>query len=307
MALDPELTPILELFEVMGVPDPRTVTPQQLRESLVMPPPENPTPVGGIENLSIEGPGGAVPIRIYRPGNTSAGPVLMYFHGGGWVIGDLETHDETCRRLCAGSGAVVVSVDYRLAPEQPFPAGLEDCYAATAWAGVHAAELGGDPARLVVAGDSAGGNLAAAVCLLARERGGPAIAHQVLIYPVADNDFSTASYIDNADGYFLTRDMMMWFWEQYLADPGDAANPLAAPMNADLAGLPSATVITAGYDPLRDEGIALAGRLAGAGVDVEQREFEGMIHGFIGMTDALTQARLALDYLCQRIQDRTGG
>lgn len=302
MALDPEVVPLLEFFETMAFPDPRSVPPQELREILQLPRPEQVTPVASVEQLSIDGPAGPVTVRVYQPGASAPAPMLLYFHGGGWVVGDLESHDEVCRQLSVGVGAVVVSVEYRLAPEHPFPAGLEDCFAATRWASDNADALGGDSHRLVVAGDSAGGNLATAVCLLARERGGPEIAHQLLIYPVTDHNLETASYRDNAEGYFLTRDMMEWFWEQYLPDAAQPADPLAAPLQAELAGLPPATVITAGYDPLRDEGIAYAEKLAAQGVPVEQREFEGLIHGFIGMTDALTQARVAMDYLCGRLR-----
>jgi acetyl esterase len=219
------------------------------------------------------------------------------------VVGDVSSHDEVCRQLCAGANAIVISVNYRLAPETPFPGGLEDCYAATQWAAEHAADLGGDSARVAVGGDSAGGNLAAAVCLLARERGGPALRHQLLIYPVTDSNFERPSYRDNADGYLLTRGMMQWFWQQYLEDPGQADNPLAAPLHADLAGLPAATVITAGFDPLRDEGQAFAAKLEASGVAVEHLEFKGMIHGFVSMDAGLTQTRVAVEYLCQRLKN----
>jgi acetyl esterase len=307
MALDPELVPILAALEELGIPDPATVSPQELREAMVLPPAENPTPVANVEEISLPGPGGTVPVRLFHPGGELPLPVLVFFHGGGWVVGDLDSHDETCRQLCAGAGAIVVSVDYRLAPETPFPGGLEDCYAATLWVCANAAELGGDRSRVAVGGDSAGGNLAAAVCLLARERGGPDIRHQLLVYPVTDRDFSTRSYRDNAEGYFLTRGMMEWFWEHYLADDSQALDPLAAPLKGELSGLPAATVITAGYDPLRDEGVAYADKLAAAGVQVEQREFKEMIHGFVSLNVGLTQTGVAVDYLCQRLRDSFTG
>lgn len=302
MPLDPEVPPILEVFESMGVPDPATVTPEELRAAMVMPPPEHPTPVARVEARELPGPAGTITTRVFYPDIANA-PILLYFHGGGWVVGDVSSHDEVCRQLCAGANAIVISVNYRLAPETPFPGGLEDCYAATEWAAEHAADLGADPARVAVAGDSAGGNLAASVCLLARERGGPALRHQLLIYPVTDSDFERRSYRDNADGYLLTRGMMQWFWQQYLEDPGQADNPLAAPLRADLAGLPTATVITAGFDPLRDEGQAFAAKLGAAGVEVEHREFKGMIHGFVSMDAGLTQTRVAVEYLCQRLKN----
>jgi acetyl esterase len=285
------------------MPDPDTATPQEMREAMPAFPVENPTPVRSVEDREISGPGGALAVRIFTPDVDRPVGVVVYFHGGGWVIGDLETTDETNRMLCARSGAVVVSVDYRLAPEAPFPQGLEDCYAATAWVAENLATSG----PIAVAGDSAGGNLAAAVCLLARERGGPDIAHQLLIYPVTDADFDRPSYVDNAEGYLLTRDMMRWFWMHYLPTGVEASNPLAAPLHADLAGLPPATIVTAGYDPLRDEGMAFAEALRGAGVEVEHRDFEGMVHGFVTFPAGLTQTGVAVDYLCGRLREGFAG
>lgn len=307
MSLDPEVLPLLALFEEMGVPDPATVTPQELRDAMPAIPVENPTPVASVEDREIPGPDGPVPVRIFAPAEERPIGIVLFFHGGGWVVGDLDSHDETARQLCAGSGAVVISVDYRLAPEARFPAGLEDCYAATAWAADNADALGAAGRKVAVSGDSAGGNLAASVCLLARERGGPQLSHQLLIYPVTDSDFDRPSYLANADGYFLTRDMMRWFWAHYLPEGTDMRTPLAAPLHAKLDGLPPATVITAGYDPLRDEGIAFAEALAAAGVPVEQREFEGMIHGFISLPMGLTQGAAAMDYLCHRLRDSFTG
>ena len=196
------------------------------------------------EDRQIDGPNGPITLRISTPRDTGADklPVLVQFHGGGWVIGDLDTHDNMCRYFANESDVIVVAVDYRLAPEAPFPAGLEDCYAATAWAADNAGELGAVGKPLAVAGDSAGGNLAAAVCLLARERGGPGICHQVLVYPVTDSDFDRSSYAENADGYVLTRDMMRWFWGHYLPEGVDLKTPLAAPLHADLGGLPDGPV-----------------------------------------------------------------
>lgn len=303
MPLDPEILPILELFEQLGMPDPASASPEDFRGSMAAIPVENPTAVGAVTDRNIVGADGDIAIRIYTPAGAGPWPLLMYFHGGGWVIGDLNSHDETCRQFCAAVEAVVVSVDYRLAPETKFPGPLEDCYSATHWATEHAAELNADAARLCVAGDSAGGNLAAAVCLLARERQAPAIRHQLLIYPVTDHACSTPSYRDNGEGYFLTAAMMRWFWGHYLADSGQARDPLASPLLADLTALPSATVITAEYDPLRDEGIAYAEALAAGGVPVAQRTYQGMIHGFVSMPLGLTQTGLAMDYLCQRARE----
>ena len=220
----------------------------------------------------------------------------MYFHGGGWVIGSLETHDGTCRELAAGAGCVVVSVDYRLAPEHRYPAAAEDCYAATRWCAEHAAELAIDARRIAVGGDSAGGNLAAVVAQMARDRGGPGLVLQLLVYPVTDHDFGTASYRDNAAGYLLTAADMRWFWGHYLGDDtARGAEPYASPLRAaSLAGLPPALVITAELDPLRDEGEAYARALEAAGVAAKLHRYDGMIHGFFGMSAIMDQAVAAV-------------
>jgi acetyl esterase len=239
-----------------------------------------------VRDLSIPGPEGpATPlaVRAYTPESAfdDARPVLVYFHGGGWVRGDLDTHDGLCRLLAEAADCVVCSVDYRRAPEHPFPTPVHDAYAATEWAAEYASIVGGDPARIAVGGDSAGGNLAAVVTLMARERDGPAIDHQVLLYPVTDYAFDTDSYEENASGYLLSRASMRWYWARYLDDEIDGANPYASPLRApDLSGLPSATVVTAGYDPLRDEGAAYAERLRAAGVSVTHAEYPGMVHVF---------------------------
>ena len=240
-------------------------------------------PVSRVRDLEIPGPNGPIPIRVYDPADASEPrPVFVFLHGGGWVLETVDAHDHTCRALANAGACTVVSVDYRLAPEHPFPAPLEDAYAATEWAANNLESLAGDPDRVVVGGDSAGGNLTAAVALLARDRDGPDIAHQVMIYPVVDHDFGTDSYEENAEGYLLTRESMRWFWDHHLETPLDGANPYASPLRApDLSGLPPATVTTAEFDPLRDEGAAYADRLAKAGVDVEHRRYEDMIHGFV--------------------------
>jgi acetyl esterase len=303
MPLDPEVAPLLEFFKELGMPDPATAQPAEMRAAMGAMPVENPTAVGAVEDRNVTGPGGKLPVRIYRPEGAAPAPLTLFYHGGGWVIGDLDSHDEFCRQLCAGAGTVVVSVDYRLAPEAKFPAAPEDCYAATCWAVEHAAELGADGNRLCVSGDSAGGNLAAAVSIMARDRGGPTITHQLLLYPVTDVNFETDSYRDNGDGYFLSRDMMRWFWGHYLVDESQASDVLATPLHANLTALPTATVVTAEYDPLRDEGIAYAQALAAAGVAVEHRGFDGMIHGFVTMPLGLTQTAVALEYVCQRVRN----
>lgn len=243
-----------------------------------------PTPVGRVEAREIPGEVDERPARVYLPVEQPAGeplPIVMYIHGGGWVLSDLDTHDETCRNLSNIARVVVVSVHHRFADDVPFPAPLEDCYAMLQWTAEHAPDFGADPRRLAIAGDSSGGNLAAAAALVARDRGGPAIAHQLLIYPVMDNDFESPSYLENGSDYFITTTHMRWFWQQYIGDPDTTPSAYAAPLRAkDLKGLPPATIITAEYDPLRDEGEAYARRLEDTGGEVTLRRYDGMFHGF---------------------------
>ena len=236
-----------------------------------------------------------IPVRIYTPAGSGPFPVLAWYHGGGWVIGNLETADGTARHLAAGAGCVVVSVDYRLAPEVKFPLPFDDCYAVTEWIAQNAASINVDPARLAVGGDSAGGNLAAAVSLKARDQGGLDVAFQLLVYPVTAVNFETGSYQQNGNGYLLTMDGMKWYWKHYLSSEADASNPYAAPMAAkDLSGLPPALVITAEFDPLRDEGEAYAQRLQAAGVATTATRYDGMIHGFFGMSAVMDQGKKAI-------------
>lgn len=297
MPLDPQAKTILDMLAAAPAPDPAHLEPEQMRnffESMKLP--VEPVPVAAVEDRALPGPAGDVPVRLYTPEGRAPFPVLAYFHGGGFVIGGLETHDGTCRELCAEAGCMVVSVDYRLAPEHPFPAAPEDCYAVTRWLAEHGAEIGADPARLAVGGDSAGGNLAAVVSMMARDRGGPSLRHQLLVYPVTDHAFDTPSYEENAEGYMLTRDMMRWFWGHYLSDPTHADDPLASPLRAkDLSGLPPATVITAEFDPLRDEGEAFAERLIAAGVKTELTRYDGVFHGFFAMTSFIDKAKRAVE------------
>lgn len=255
--------------------------------------------VGSVEDRDVPGPAGAppVPVRVYYPDPErwpGPRPTVVFCHGGGWVLCGLDSHDATVRALCRASGAVLVSVDYRLAPEDRFPAAVHDAYAALCWAAAHVAELGGDPAALVVAGDSAGGNLAAASLLMAREHGGPAVALQVLIYPCLDAAQDTGSYRSNGEGHFLTAAHLRWFWEQYLGPDGDGADPLASPLAGDPRGLPPAYVVVAGCDPLRDEGEAYHHRLTAGGVPSVLDSHPGMFHGFLALADVLPQARQAL-------------
>jgi len=254
-----------------------------------------PEPVAKVEDRAVPDPKSEIPVRIYTPEGAGPFPVLVYFHGGGWTIGNLETHDGVCRHLCNAVGCVVVSVDYRLAPECPYPAAADDAYAATRWVAANARALGGDANRIAVGGDSAGGNLAAVVSLMARDRGGPPLVFQLLVYPVTDAPTAKhPSYRENAEGYFLTRDMMLWFWNHYCGKGVDPADPYACPLNAkDLRGLPPAYVVTAEFDPLRDEGEAYAAKLREAGVPTTLKRYAGMIHGFFGMSALLTQARVA--------------
>jgi acetyl esterase len=253
--------------------------------------------VMAVEDHVVPGSAGVrVPVRVYWPvGHTAGSPVVVYFHGGGWVLGDLETHDGVARAMSNDVGAIVVSVDYRLAPEHRYPAAVEDAYSATIWAAEHAASLGGDPARLAVAGDSAGGNLATVTALLCVERGTPELKFQLLIYPVTDHDFDTPSYRESNAECLLTRQHMMWFWDQYVPDRELRDHPHASPLRADdLTGLPPAHVLTAGMDPLRDEGRKYAERLREAGVPTSTQHCDGLFHGFAGGAELLPVAGAAM-------------
>src|SRR5262245_13361078 len=271
MPLSQESRALLDQLESSGVPPLHTLSVEAARQLMVdlfVTKGDRET-VGKVEDRQVPGAMGPIPVRFYTPSGTGPFPILVFFHGGGWVIGNRETHDATCRALTNAAGCIVASVDYRLAPEHKFPAAVEDSYAATRWIADHATSIGADPTRIAVGGDSAGGNLAATVSLAARERGGPPLVFQLLVYPVTDHAYDTPSYKDNADGYFLTRDAMVWFWNHYLDREADGRNPLASPLRArDLQNLPQAFVMTAEYDPLRDEGEAYAKRLREAGVPV---------------------------------------
>ena len=266
------------------------------------------------EDLTITGPAGAVPVRIYRPGSAlrspaAKPPAVMFFHGGGWVLGGLDSHDTLCRELATQADVVLVAVDYRLAPEHPYPAGLDDCAAATRWVAAHATDLGADASRLAVVGDSSGASLAAAVAMLARDDGDIDLKLQVLAYPALDPAMDTPSYTVNADDPFLSRSEMKSYWAHYLGDsaPGGLAAPGLAP---DLVGLPPAYVLVAGRDVLRDEGIAYAERLAASGVAVQLRRFDDMVHGFLLCTAWLDAAREGVAELAAALRcglDPAGG
>jgi acetyl esterase len=295
MPLDPQVQAILDMIASLNMPSFEQMTPEEAR-NMTRQPYGAPEDVANVEDRKLPGPAGDIPVRVYQPAGEAPFPILVYFHGGGWVIGDIESHDGVCRALANASGCVVVSVDYRLAPEHKYPAAADDAFAATEYVAAHAAEFNGDASRLAVGGDSAGGNLAAVVSQMARERGAPSIAFQLLVYPVTDFNFETVSYRDNAEGYLLTTAAMRWFWAHYLNDEPEGAEAYASPLRAvSLAGLPSALVITAEFDPLRDEGEAYADALAAAGVTVVKHRYDGLVHGFYTMFPIITQARAAID------------
>ena len=288
MTLDPEIGALLPALN-RGFPRVETMTAPQLRaviaERAVLL--QNPEPVAKVVDRTVPGPAGNISIRIYWPtepfGSISPLPIIVFAHGGGFVFCNLDSHDDLCRAMTNGVGAIVVSVDYRLAPESPWPAAVDDLYAVANWAVGQADELGADRARIVVAGDSAGGNLATVTALLARDRGGPEIAVQLLVYPAIAADFATESYRRFGDGYYNTTSAMAWYWDQYVPNLADRDNPTASPLRADLTDLPPAVVITAGFDPLCSEGEAYAKALAEASVTTIYRNYAGAIHGFMTM------------------------
>lgn len=308
--LHPQARALLRLIEEKGVPPVHTQTPAQARAAYLErrtftqpPPPE----VAAVRQLEARGPAGPIPLRSYRPAGSAASavlPVLVYFHGGGWVIGDLETHDVLCRQLANLSGCAVIAVDYRLAPEHRFPAAADDAIAATRWVHANAAALQVDPARIAVGGDSAGGNLAAVVALAARESGDLPIAFQLLIYPATDQRRGAPSHAANGQGYLLTRDSIGYYHDHYLAADGSQdldwrASPL---LHADHARLPPAFVLTAGYDPLRDEGLQYAQKLTEAGTRATLVCFEREIHGFVLMGRALDEANDAVQMCAAQLK-----
>jgi acetyl esterase len=304
VTLDPQAQGFLRELETLGAPrygeQPVEVARRAMEDgaaSLFGPLEEVP-----FEDRALPGPGGPIPVRIYRPSDTPA-PALVYFHGGGWVLGSLVTAHGVCATLARRSRCVVVSVDYRLAPEHRFPAAVEDAWAATSWVASHPGEIGGSGV-LAVGGDSAGGNLAAVVALRARDEGLP-LSLQLLVYPVVDANLETDSYVENAEGYWLTRQGMAWFWDQYLPD-GDRFHPDASPLRAaDVSGVAPALVITAEYDPLRDEGEAYASRLREAGVPVTLSRYDGLIHGFFRVPAMIDRANDALQEAASALRQAT--
>ncbi|MGO4203776.1 alpha/beta hydrolase [Rhodococcus sp. TAF43] len=307
MQIDPEVESMLTLLDA-GFPPVEEMTGADARAAIRarLQPVANPEEVASVRNLEIAGPAGPIPVRVYEPAanSTQPRPVVVFAHGGGFVFCDLDTHDGICRAAANGLGAVVISVDYRLAPEHPAPAALEDVYAALVWAADNCADLNADPARLIVAGDSAGGNLAATVALASRDRRGPAVAAQALLYPVIDDDFETDSYRTYSEGHFNTRAAMQWYWKQYA--PGGADSALISPNRAEsLSGVAPAVVITATRDPLCSEGDAYAARLAADGVPTIHRVYEGLFHGFLTIP-ALSITQVARKQLWADLQSILG-
>ena len=312
--LDPDLAAAIDEIESLGFPawsDLSVAAARRLEDDLFSGPPE--PAVAEVRDLAFDGPHGEVPVRTYRPesavgtGENAADPrALVHFHGGGWTLGTLDSVDGICRELAVRADAVVVSVDYRLAPEHPFPVAVDEAAAAVDWVAGTADALGVATDRIGVSGTSAGGALAVATALRARDVGDvPTPAGQFLLYPIAGRDFETDSYRENADGPLLTREDMRWFYERYLRSPVDAANPYAVPLRAnDLGDLPPATVVTAGFDPLRDDGLALAERFEREGTPVEHRHYPGMAHGFCSLADRVDAAEAALSAVAGDVRDR---
>jgi acetyl esterase len=299
MSLDPQVARYLQALAITDSEQASGSSLEEMRrqsEQSAIEQAGKPEQVALVIDRAIPGPGGDIPIRIYLPEGDGPFPVLMYFHAGGWVLGSIAYGDATCRAIVRGTPCMVVSVGYRLAPEHRFPAAPEDCYAATQWVATHAHEINADEQRIAVGGDSAGGNLSAAVALMARDRQGPALRLQVIIYgETAYYEPGTASYTTYAHGYGLTRDDMIWFWDSYLSQKEDATHPYAAPLLAtDLSQLPPALIITAEYDPVCDEAEQYARRLHEYGIPTQLSRYHGMIHGFFRMFALFDQSKIAL-------------
>ncbi|MER7803552.1 alpha/beta hydrolase [Streptomyces parvulus] len=306
MPFDPQLQALYDRRAAQGVRPLYTMTLQEARAADladIRSAAGTPEPVREVRDLTFEGPGGPLPLRVYRPSGEGPLPVLVYFFGGGWTLGSLDTSDALCRRLANSAGCLTVAVGYRLAPEHPFPAAPRDCFAGLRWAAEHAARFGGDPGRLAVAGDSAGGNLAAAVTLMARDAGGPGLVTQVLVYPNTDYLADTPSRRENTDPLLFNDKSVHWYWDNYLTTPQDGTHPLASPLRApDHSGLPPALVLTAEYDPLRDEGESYAGRLRASGVPAESVRYDGLAHGFFTMSGTLDAARRAVERVAAHLR-----
>ena len=305
MPLDPAAQAWLDRLVAMGTPPVSQLTPHQAREARILPP-AGPD-VFRVDDMQAVGPEGPIPLRLYWPSDAANLPILVWYHGGGWVVGDLETGDATCRRLCNLAQCIVINVDYRLAPEAPYPAAVDDAYAAVVWAAQNAPRFRGDASRIAVGGDSAGGNLAAVVAQLLRDRGGPSVVRQLLIYPVCDAAMNTPSFHEN-DRYGLTPASMAYYWGHYCPPGTDATQPSASPARAkSFAGLPPAHVVTAEYDPLRDEGNAYAEALKAAGVPVDFEEMEGQIHGSFNNAHLFPRAMQAVETVGVALKAAFGG
>ena len=312
--LHPQARALLRLIEERALPPTHTLSPAEARamyrQRRSFTQPDAPE-VAVVRELSAPGPGGAISLRAYRPAGSDAAarlPVLVYYHGGGWVIGDLDTHDTLCRELCNLSGCAVVAVDYRMGPEHPFPAAVDDALAATRWIHANASSLHVDASRLAVGGDSAGGNLAAVVALAARDAGNLPITFQLLIYPATDQSRTAASHATNGEGYLLTRDTMRYFHDHYIHDIAQDREWRASPLlHADHAGLPPAFLLTAGYDPLRDEGLQYAQKLSEAGSIATLVNFERQIHGFITMGRVIDEANAAVQLCAAQVRQALSG
>lgn len=302
MNLDPQIAGMIEALDA-GFPPVHTMSGAQARTTIRsrFVAPTAPEEVGEVRDASVRGPAGDIAVRIYRPASTSGPvPTVVYAHGGGFVFCDLDSHDGLCRSFANLIPAVVVSVDYRLAPEHPWPAAAEDVLAVTQWAARNADALGGDPGSIAVGGDSAGGHIAVAVALMARDCGAPALAAQLLLYPMISANFDTESYRLFGEGFYNPRPALEWYWDQYLPSPADRQHPYAAPLNADLRGLAPAVVVVAGHDPLRDEGIAFSDALERAEVPTTRLVFDGGIHGFMTMP-ILNLAQQARKAACEQL------
>lgn len=308
MPLDAEARSLIDLMQASSPPV-ETLTPAQARRASDERRARAAVPVDDVHDVSdrtIDTHAGPIDVRVYRPTPGTDVPVIVFFHGGGWVLCDIESHDGLCRTLANATGAVFVSVGYRRAPENPYPAAVEDCYAATLWVAAHAAELSVDPTRMAVMGDSAGGNLAAAVALMARDHSGPPLALQVLLYPVLGDDFETSSYHSYGADHYLTREAMQWYWNQYV-DPARRQEPYAAPIHSpELAGLPAAVILVAECDPLRDEGLVYARRLSDGGVPTTLIDYPGGFHGFLSLAPALGVGRRALSEVAASVRRGLG-
>ena len=306
-ALNPQIVELLEELQQREIPPIQNLTPTEAREI------RNPilagfggpkAEVAGVENRTIPGPNGPVPVRIYSPEGNGPFPILVFFHGGGWVVGNLDTHDCACRLLTTGAKYLLVAVDYRLAPENKFPAAIEDAFAALEWVSENSETLNGDPLRIAVAGDSAGGNIAAILCQMSRDRKGPEIKYQILIYPVTDlSSTRTESYDKHGEGYMLTKDGMIYFINHYLDRDENKNHPYASPLLAEnLSNLPPALIIVAEFDVLRDECLAYADRLKKAGIPVTCLQYDDMIHAFFNLSGVVDRTREAIEDMCGKLR-----